>query len=65
MRWRLLSELIKEIEISDPATKLYAGLLARHLLVSDIDARPMDEFGECVANLTEERQGTLKRTKAT
>src|SRR5450432_3885757 len=30
-----------------------SGLLARHLMVTDIDTRLMDEFGKTIADLTE------------
>ena len=71
-RFRLLPELIKEIETGDGPTKLYAGMLARHILVSDIDAQLMDEFGKTIADLTEGKKGnkavagitTARATKA-
>jgi hypothetical protein len=67
-RFRLLPELIKEIETGDGPTKLYAGMLARHILVSDIDAQLMDEFGKTIADLTEggkENKTGARTTRAT
>jgi hypothetical protein len=55
-RFTLLPQLIKEIETGEGEVKLYAGLLARAIVVSDIDPTLMNEFGERIAELTEPEQ---------
>ena len=62
MRRRLLPELIKEIETGNSEVRLYAGMLARRLVVGDFHL--MDEFGERVAALTEGKPSAVNRTKA-